>query len=52
MPAADLVFEERHVGAVTGWSYADAADATYDVRVGVLEVPPAAAAPAAAAAAA
>ena len=34
----ELAFEQRSLGAVTGWSYADSADATYDVTVGVLEV--------------
>ena len=35
---AAVQFEERALGAVTGWSYADGADATYEVRVAVLEV--------------
>jgi hypothetical protein len=31
-------FEQRALGAVTGWSYGDGGDATYDVTVGVLEL--------------
>ena len=31
-------FERRALGAVTGWSYGDGGDATYDVTVGVLEL--------------
>lgn len=31
-------FERRALGAVTGWSYADGADATYEVTVNVLEL--------------
>ena len=31
-------FELRALGAVTGWSYGDGGDATYDVTVGVLEL--------------
>jgi hypothetical protein len=31
-------FERRPLGAITGWSYAEGADATHEVTVGVLEV--------------
>lgn len=35
---AEVAFEERPLGAITGWSYNDGGDATYEVSVGVLEV--------------
>ena len=38
MPERELGFVDRSLGEVTGWSYADGADATYEVTVGVLEV--------------
>lgn len=31
-------FEQRALGAVTGWSYADGADATYEVTVNLLQL--------------
>lgn len=34
----EIAFEERPLGAITGWSYGDGGDATYEVTVGVLEV--------------
>ena len=45
--AAAYGFEKRSLGKVTGWSYADGADATYEVSVGVLETEAVAAAAAA-----
>ena len=38
VPEESLGFKAHSLGAITGWSYADGADATYEVTVGVLEV--------------